>query len=115
MFKVFLTPQAIKDQVKIERAGLKPKAKKLLEILKENPQQYPPSFEKLTGNLSGFYSRRINIHHRLVYQILPNEHQLKDEYNVPYDGIVKVVRLWTHYSHLREYNNQINGKDYNNN
>lgn len=84
-WKVVFTAQAQKDAKKIARAGLKEKTEKLLEIVKANPFQTPPPYEKLVGDLSGAYSRRINIQHRLVYQILEHE------------NIVKVLRLWTHY------------------
>lgn len=84
-WKVVFTKQAQKDAKKIKFAGLKPKTEKLLNILLENPFQNPPSYEKLIGDLSGAYSRRINIQHRLVYQVY-EEHK-----------IVKVIRMWTHY------------------
>ena len=79
------TKQAQKDARKLGAAGLRPKAEALLEILGRNPFQNPPPYEKLVGEMSGAYSRRINIQHRLVYQVLED---LK---------IVKVIRLWTHY------------------
>jgi Txe/YoeB family toxin of toxin-antitoxin system len=79
------TGQARKDARKLATSGLKPKAEALLELLRENPFQNPPPFEKLVGDLSGAYSRRINIQHRLVYQVFPEER------------VVKVIRLWTHY------------------
>ena len=79
------TNQAEKDAKKLSRSGLKHKAEILLEILKKNPYQQPPPFEKLVGDLEGAYSRRINIQHRLVYQILEKQKR------------VKVLRLWTHY------------------
>jgi Txe/YoeB family toxin of toxin-antitoxin system len=79
------TKQAQKDAKKLASAGLKPKAQKLLEVLKANPFQNPPPYEKLVGDLAGCYSRRINIQHRLVYEVF------KDE------NIVKVLRMWTHY------------------
>ena len=72
-------------QKKIAHSGLKPQAERLLEILKENPFKNPPPYEKLLGDLSGAYSRRINIQHRLVYQVL-------DDIKT-----VKVIRMWTHY------------------
>jgi toxin YoeB len=84
-WQVVFTTQAQKDAKKIARVGLKGKTQKLLDILKENPFHTPPSYEKLVGDLSGAYSRRINIQHRLVYQILESER------------VVKVLRLWTHY------------------
>jgi Txe/YoeB family toxin of toxin-antitoxin system len=79
------TKQAQRDAKKLAAAGLKPKAQSLLDIIGENPYQTPPPFEKLVGDLAGAYSRRINIQHRLVYQVLEQEHA------------VKVLRLWTHY------------------
>lgn len=77
--------QAQKDSLKLASDGLKCKAEKLLTILAENPYQSPPSFEKLKGTSTPVYSRRINIQHRLVYQVLENER------------IVKILRMWTHY------------------
>jgi toxin YoeB len=82
---IVYTNQAQKDAKKLSASGLKHKAMELLKILEENPFQNPPPFEKLVGDLAGAYSRRINIQHRLVYQVLENE------------GIVKILRLWTHY------------------
>ena len=84
-WQIFYTKQAQKDGKKLSSAGLKLKAEKLLQILSENPFQNPPPFEKLIGDLEGAYSRRINIQHRLVYQVMIAE------------KIVKVLRLWTHY------------------
>ncbi len=79
------TKQAQKDANKLAAAGLKDKALQLLDILENDPFQNPPHFEKLVGNLSGAYSRRINIQHRLVYEVLID------------DKKIKVLRLWTHY------------------
>jgi Txe/YoeB family toxin of toxin-antitoxin system len=79
------TKQAQKDAEKLAAAGLKPKAQALLAILAENPYQRPPPFEKLVGDLSGAYSRRISIQHRPVYQVLDDA------------KTVKVLRMWTHY------------------
>lgn len=84
-WELVFTKQAQKDANKLSSAGLKSKAQKLLDILKENPYQNPPPYEKLVGDLQGAYSRRINIQHRLVYQVYNDE------------KIVKVIRLWTHY------------------
>ena len=84
-WKVVYTKLAQKDAKKLASSGLKSKAKVLIDILKEDPYQSPPSFEKLIGDLSGAYSRRINIQHRLVYQVSESE------------KIVKVLRLWSHY------------------
>ena len=85
MWEVVFTRQAQKDAKKLSAAGLRPKAEILLQILRENPYQTPPLFEKLVGDLAGAFSRRINIQHRIVYQIL-------DEVKT-----VKVIRMWTHY------------------
>jgi len=85
MWKLFYTRQAKKDSKKLESAGLKNSAQELLNIIKNNPYQNPPPYEKLIGDLEGAYSRRINIQHRIVYQVLETE------------KIAKVLRLWTHY------------------
>lgn len=84
-WRLVYTKQAQKDAKKLASSGLKSKAQELLNILAEDPFQKPPPFEKLVGDLSGAYSRRINIQHRLVYQVLEE------------DGVVKVLRLWSHY------------------
>jgi Txe/YoeB family toxin of toxin-antitoxin system len=84
-WRLVFTKQAQKDAKKIEQAGLKIQASRLLDILLEDPYRNPPSYEKLVGDLSGAYSRRINIQHRLIYQIL-------DEIKT-----VKVIRMCTHY------------------
>ena len=85
MWRVVFTKRSLKDAKKLSAAGLRPKAEKLLDILRENPYQTPPPFEKLIGDLSGAYSRRINIQHRLIYQIIDDE------------KTVKVIRMWSHY------------------
>jgi Txe/YoeB family toxin of toxin-antitoxin system len=85
MWRVVFTKQARKDAKKLSSANLRQKAEILIDILRENPYQTPPPFEKLLGDLTGAYSRRINIQHRLVYQVI-------DDSNV-----VKVLRMWTHY------------------
>jgi len=84
-WRIVFTSQAKKDAKKITRSGLKPQVEKLLAILKKNPFENPPPYEKLVGDLAGACSRRINIQHRLVYQVL---NDLKT---------VKVIRMWTHY------------------
>ncbi|MBW2565727.1 MAG: Txe/YoeB family addiction module toxin [Deltaproteobacteria bacterium] len=84
-WQLFFTKQAQKDAKKLAASGLRSKAEALLDILRQNPFQQPPPFEKLVGDLRGAYSRRINIHHRLVYQVLED---IKT---------VKVIRMWTHY------------------
>jgi Txe/YoeB family toxin of toxin-antitoxin system len=85
MWRIVFTKQAQIDTKKLAAGGLRSKAEKLLEILHENPYQTPPPFEKLLGDLSGACSRRTNIQHRLVYQVLAEE------------KVVKVIRMWTHY------------------
>ena len=84
-WRIVFTRQARKDAKKLSASNLRPKAEELLEILQEDPFQKPPPYEKLLGDLSGAYSRRLNIQHRLVYQVLEEER------------IVKVIRMWTHY------------------
>ncbi len=84
-WRVVFAPEAQKDARKLARAGLRPRAETLLALLARNPFETPPPFEKLVGDLAGAYSRRINIQHRLVYQVLKEERT------------VKVLRLFTHY------------------
>jgi|TARA_R110000772_G_C12926562_1_gene399166 Txe/YoeB family toxin of toxin-antitoxin system len=84
-WKLVYIKQAQKDAKKLASSGLKPKAQELLELIAEDPYRKPPPFEKLIGDLVGAYSRRINIQHRLVYQVLEDER------------VVKVLRLWSHY------------------
>lgn len=84
-WEVVYSKPAQKDAKKLAAAGLKPNAQELLVVLAVDPFQNPPPYEKLVGDLSGAYSRRINIQHRLVYQVLVDEHA------------VKVLRMWTHY------------------
>ncbi|MBI4676411.1 MAG: Txe/YoeB family addiction module toxin [Elusimicrobia bacterium] len=85
IWQLVFTRQAQKDAKKLGASGLKPKAEAILRILQTNPFKSPPPFEKLAGDLSGAFSRRINIQHRLVYEVLP---AIKT---------VKVIRMWTHY------------------
>ena len=84
-WRLYYTKQAQKDARKLASSGLKEKAQELLQIIESNPYQKPPPYEKLVGDLSGAYSRRINIQHRLVYQVLEKE------------KAIKILRLWTHY------------------
>ena len=84
-WQLVYTKQAQKDAKRLAASGLKANAQELLEIIAKNPLQNPPAFEKLVGDLAGAYSRRINIQHRLVYQILRK------------DKAVKILRMWTHY------------------
>ena len=85
IWKIFYTKHALKDAKKLSASGLREKAEKLLDVLRDNPYQTPPPLEKLVGDLSGAYSRRINIQHRLVYQVLK---EIKT---------IKTIRMWTHY------------------
>jgi len=85
IYSVKYTKQAVKDIEKLKNAKLDIKAKSLINIIKTNPFQNPPPYEKLTGDLSGAYSRRINIKHRLIYEVLEKE------------KLVKVISMWTHY------------------
>ena len=91
MWSVLFAKTAQKDAKKLKGAGLDGKAKALLAIVAENPFQNPPAYEKLVGNLSGLYSRRISLKHRLVYEVLPPR-EGRDE-----QGVVKVLSMWTHY------------------
>jgi Txe/YoeB family toxin of toxin-antitoxin system len=84
-YRLVFTKYAVKDAKKLKAAGLKPKAEALLEILRHDPFRNPPRYEKLVGELKGAYSRRINIQHRLVYQVLEEQ------------KVVKVLRMWSHY------------------
>jgi toxin YoeB len=84
-WRLVFTKQAQKDAKKLSSANLRSKAEELLELLREDPFLSPPRYEKLVGDLAGAYSRRINIQHRLVYQVLQEK------------GVVKILRMWTHY------------------
>lgn len=86
MYKIVYTSQAQKDAKKLARSGLKEKAGNILQIIENDPFQKPPPFERLVGDLSGAFSRRINIQHRLVYQVYKEK------------KIIKIIRMWTHYS-----------------
>lgn len=94
MYKVVFTKQAIKDLEKLKKANISSKAKTLVNLIRENPYQNPPRYEKLVGNLDGIISRRINIQHRLVYQVY--EEPFSDS-GIDYQGTVKIIRMWTHY------------------
>ncbi len=84
-YKILYSKEALKDAKKLSNVGLHVKAHKLIEILKQDPFRTPPSYEELIGNLEGAYSRRINIKHRLVYQVRPE------------DRVVRILRMWSHY------------------
>ena len=85
MYRIVYRKQALKDLEKIKASHLKDKVKNLIEVVKQNPFQIPPPYEKLIGDLEGAYSRRINVQHRLVYQVYEEE------------KIIKILRMWTHY------------------
>ncbi|MFI3168794.1 MAG: Txe/YoeB family addiction module toxin [Faecalibacterium sp.] len=85
MYKIVYTKKAVQDVPKLKSANLDKKAKMLIDVLKENPYQIPPTFEKLQGDLQGAFSRRINIKHRLVYQVYEEE------------KTVKIISMWSHY------------------
>ena len=97
MYKIQLTKQAQKDVVNIERAGLKPKAAEIIKTVRNNPYEKSQYFEVLTRDLKGSCSRHITRQHRFVYEVLPNTENLKDENGELYEGIVKVISMWTHY------------------
>jgi toxin YoeB len=84
-WRLFFTKHALKDSNKLIEAGLKDNADEIIEILREDPYKSPPKFEKLVGDLKGVYSRRINIKHRIIYQIYDDEKS------------VKIIRMWSHY------------------
>lgn len=94
MYRIVYTKQAIKDLKKVKSSGLSKKAKKLIHIMEQNPFENPPKYENLVGNLQGYCSRRINIQHRIVYQVIQEPNVYK---GVQYAGYVKIIRMWTHY------------------
>ena len=97
MYIIRFSKQADKDKKLLKGTGLVLKAKKLLDIIAENPFQNPPPYEGLVGNLSGYYSRRINIQHRLVYQVYDDPVVVD---GVEYQGTIKIIRMWTHYDRI---------------
>ena len=97
MYRIVYDKQAVKDIKYLKSAGLDKKAKELIEVLRINPFQTPPPFESLLGNLKDYFSRRINIQHRLVYQVYPDSVTVDD---ITYEGTVKIIRMWTHYEHM---------------
>ena len=98
MYKIVFTKQALKDLDNLKKSGISAKAKTLVDIIRENPYQIPPRYEKLVGNLEGIISRRINIQHRLVYQVY--EEAFVEE-GIEYKGIIKIIRMWTHYEGVK--------------
>ena len=97
MYIIRFSKQADKDKKLLKRAGLDLKAKKLLNVITENPFQNPPPYEGLVGNLCGYFSRRINIQHRLVYQVYDDPITID---GVEYQGTIKIIRMWTHYGRI---------------
>lgn len=97
MYKIVFTKQSLKDLENLKRIGISQKAKTLVDIIKENPYQNPPRYEKLVGNLDGIISRRINIQHRIVYQVYEEPFT---ENGIEYKGTIKIIRMWTHYDNV---------------
>ena len=95
MYKIIYDKQAVKDIKNLKSAKLDDKAKVLIEVVREDPFKNPPPYESLVGNLRGDYSRRINIHHRMVYQVYDEPFV---EGDIEFHGYVKVIRMWTHYA-----------------
>lgn len=98
MYKVVLTRQAQKDLKKLKETGLSHKAKALADVVAKNPFQNPPAYEEFVGNLSGLYSRRINIKHRFVYRVIAEPFA---EGGRTYDGTVVVASMWSHYESVQ--------------
>lgn len=98
MYLVRFSKQADKDKALLKGAGLDKKAKELLNVISESPFRNPPPYEGLVGNLHGFYSRRISLQHRLVYEVYPGA---ITENGVEYEGMIVVARMWTHYDGMR--------------
>lgn len=97
MWKVVFAKQAVKDAKRLKGVGLDRKAKSLVDVVAVNPFGTPPSYERLVGSLSGLYSRRINLQHRFVYEVMEDPFE---EAGVKYEGTVKILRMWTHYEGL---------------
>ncbi len=94
MYRIVFEKQALKDIPNLKFSKLDGKAKELIEVVRINPFQNPPPYEALVGNLSGLFSRRLNIQHRFVYQVYSEK---IIEENTEYDGTVKIIRMWSHY------------------
>lgn len=97
MYKIFFTKQALKDLEKLKEANISNKAKVLVDLIRENSYQNPPRYEKLVGKLDGILSRRINIQHRLVYQV---DETPFAENGRQFQGTIKIIRMWTHYDRV---------------
>ena len=98
MYRIVYDKQAIKDIKNLKSVRLDEKAKRLIEVIRDNPFQNPPPYEALVGNLQGVYSRRINIQHRLVYKVYNDPVEVDGK---KYTGTVKIIRMWTHYDKIR--------------
>lgn len=98
MFVIRFSKRAEKDKQLLKRAGLEAKARSLLSVIADNPFQNPPPYERLLGNLDGFFSRRINVQHRLVYQVFLEKVIIDGR---EYSGTVKIARMWTHYDNVK--------------
>lgn len=98
MFRIVFEKQAVKDIQNLKSAKLDEKAKNLIEVVRLNPFQNPPPYEPLVGNLSGLFSRRLNIQHRFVYQVY-SEKIIED--GIEYEGTIKIVRMWSHYDNVK--------------
>ena len=98
MYQIVYEKQAVKDIKKLKSAKLDVKAKELIEVVRKNPFENPPPYETLVGNLTGLYSRRINIQHRFVYQVYTGKITVE---NIKYEGTVKIIRMWSHYDNLK--------------
>ena len=101
-YQVRFTNQANKDKKLVKQAGLEEEVRELLKILLCNPFQNPPPYEKLVGNLGKFYSRRINVQHRLVYEVIDNNEGTVDANGNVYKGYIKIIRMWSHYDGSRK-------------
>jgi len=98
MFRILYEKQAVKDIQNLKSVKLDQKAKDLIEIVRKNPFQNPPPYEALVGNLSGLFSRRLNIQHRFVYQVYSEK---VVENDTEYEGTVKIIRMWSHYDGIK--------------
>ena len=100
MYDVRLTKRAAKDYDLLERAGLAGKRGEFISISETDPLRNPPEYEALKGDKKGAYSRRINKKHRFVFEVLPSDENSVDETGEPYEGIVKIISMWTHYEKI---------------
>lgn len=94
MYRIVYDKRALKDIRNLKSAGLDKKARELIEVIRIYPFKIPPPYEALVGNLKGYFSRRINIQHRLVYEVFADPLRIKD---IEYEGTVRILRMWSHY------------------